>query len=154
MNYNEDEKFANMLRWQNYFLWLQRRFSAGARHPVVNRGDIYACYLGENIGYEKSSLAARPCLVVSSDAINHGNGNIIVVPLSKTIKYDKQDPNKLRFDFHYVLKASKYALICDSAAQFEDIRSISKVRLGKYIDHIDPNDMTEIRKRIKSALQA
>ena len=123
---------------------------------TVNRGDIYACHLGQNIGYEKSRLEARPCVVVSTDNINHNSENIVVIPLSKNIKYVRtiKGKMKLRYDWHYVLYKAKYKLNYDSAVQCEDIRCISKIRLGKYIDHVDPQDMKNISKRIKSALQA
>ena len=41
----------------------------------------------------------------------------------------------------------------DSSIQCEDIRCISKSRIGKYICKIDSDDMNEIRKRIKKTLQ-
>jgi mRNA interferase MazF len=37
--------------------------------------------------------------------------------------------------------------------QCEDIRVVSKVRLGDLIQEIDNDDMKEIKKRIKRALQ-
>ena len=150
--------FEDLARWFAYSLKLQDRFvSQPVMKGKVNRGDIYACYLGQNIGYEKSRLEARPCVVVSTDNINHKAQNVVVVPLTKNIKYDQSAPKgsrKLRYDWHYVLYKSKYKLNYDSAAQCEDIRCISKIRLGKYIDHVDPQDMKNISKRIKSALQA
>ena len=145
----------NLARWLAFSIRLQDRFN---KNPVmkgmVNRGDIYACYLGQNIGYEKSRLEARPCLVVSSDNINHKSGNIIVVPLSKNVKRGRGSAqNVLKYDWHYILYKSKYKLNFDSLVQCGDIRCISKVRLGRYIDHVDQFDMKNIGKRIKKALQ-
>lgn len=119
----------------------------------LNRGQIYTCFLGENIGSEKSRIAARPCIIVSAQQINHKSDNIIVVPLSKTIKYES-GTKKLKYPYHYVLYKSKYSkLQCDSAVQCEDIRCISKARLCKYVCNVQPDDMKNIRKRIKTALQ-
>ena len=149
--------FEDLARWFSYSLKLQDRFIKTPKMKgTVNRGDIYACHLGQNIGYEKSRLEARPCVVVSTDNINHNSENIVVIPLSKNIKYVRtiKGKMKLRYDWHYVLYKAKYKLIYDSAVQCEDIRCISKIRLGKYIDHVDPQDMKNISKRIKSALQA
>ena len=51
--------------------------------------------------------------------------------------------NKFPFDF---FKKSKYnKLNYDSAVQCEDIRSVSKARMGKYICKIDGIDMVEIK---------
>jgi mRNA interferase MazF len=52
------------------------------------------------------------------------------------------------------IKKSKYKeLNFDSSIQCEDIRCISKSRIGKYICQVDNDDLNEIRKRIKKALQ-
>lgn len=110
--------------------------------------------MGINIGHEKSRLEARPCLIVSSDRINKKSSNVIIVPLSKEIKYKDGTKTELYYDWHYILKKSKYnSLAFDSAVQCEDIRCVSKSRMGKFITKIDPNDMKEIRKRLRKALQ-
>ena len=143
------------IHWMYKKLKLQNRFIGNNLASwKVNRGEIYTCYLGENIGYEKSKQAARPCIVVSSDSINHESGNVVVIPLSKNIKYRDAAKGLLRYNYHYVLKKSVYKkLSYDSAVQCEDIRNVSKVRLCTYIDHVDPSDMIAIKKRIKKALQ-
>ena len=61
-----------------------------------------------NIGHEKSRLEARPCLIVSTDEINKKSSNVIVVPLSKEIKYKKGSTTELAYPWHYVLQKSKY----------------------------------------------
>lgn len=127
-------------------------FSTGSNLfiPIVNKGT----YLGENIGHEKSRLEARPCIIVSTNRINYKNTNVVVVPLSKVIKFKPGSTTKLAYDWHYVLRKSNYPkLSYDSAVQCEDIRCVSKARMGKYICQVSSNDMTEIKKRIKSTLQ-
>ncbi len=137
------------LKLQNHFVKNQRKLSSWK----VNRGQIYSCFFGENIGFEKSRLEARPCLVVSSQRINHESGNVIVVPLSKNIKF-MQGTNKLRYSYHYILKKANYPkLSYDSVVQCEDIRNVSKARLATYICNIDNADMKQIQKRLKIALQ-
>ena len=152
MSYN---KFENLLRWTAHKLKLQDKFvnnnQINVKYP---RGAIYACYLGENIGHEKSRLEARPCLIVSTNGINFKSTNVIVVPLSKDIKYKDSSNTQLKYEWHYVLKKSKYNnLNYDSAVQCEDIRCVSKARMGKYICSIDTTDLNEIKKRLKKALQ-
>lgn len=144
------------IKWMNKKLKLNNHFNTNKiklNHWKVNRGQIYTCFFGENIGYEKSKLEARPCIIVSTKQINHESGNVIVIPLSKNIKY-KDGTSKLKYPYHYVLKKSDYPkLDYDSAVQCEDIRSISKARLSTYICNTKPDDMKNIRKRLKSALQ-
>lgn len=93
----------------------------------INRGQIYTCFLGENIGFEKSKMAARPCIIVSTQRINHESGNVIIIPHPK-----------LQFD---------------SVIQCEDIRCVSKARLSKFICNVRSDDMNNIKKRLKNALQ-
>lgn len=144
------------IKWLNKKLKLNNHFRLNEiklSNWKVNRGQIYTCFLGENIGYEKSKMEARPCIIVSTRQINHESGNIIVVPLSKNIKYEK-DTSKLKYPYHYVLKKADYPkLSCDSAVQCEDIRCISKARLCNYICNTKPEDMKKIKKRLKKALQ-
>lgn len=120
----------------------------------VHRGQIYTCFFGENIGFEKSKMAARPCIIVSKEQINEESGNVIVVPLSKNIKYWGKSHTRLRLPYHYALYKSKYPkLTYDSAVQCEDVRCVSKSRLCTFICNTDPSDMKEISKKIKNALQ-
>lgn len=152
-------KFENLLRWTAHKLKLEEKFMRNNQaNWKVPRGAIYPCFLGENIGFEKSKLESRPVLVISSDEVNKNSGNVVIVPLSKNIKYildnDGNPTNNLKYDWHYVLKRSKYIrLNHDSAIQCEDIRVVSKTRLGKFICFVERDDMKEISKRIKKALQ-
>ena len=144
------------IKWLNKKLKLNNYFNNHRQRLTnwkVNRGQIYTCHLGENIGYEKSKIEARPCLIISTQQINHDSGNVIVIPLSKNIKYE-QGTNKLKYPYHYVLKKADYPkLEYDSVIQCEDIRCISKARLCTYVCNTKPEDMRGIRKRLKSALQ-
>jgi mRNA interferase MazF len=147
---------------QSYIQWINKKLKlndhsirnkAQLKNWKVNRGQIYTCFLGENIGFEKSKLEARPCIIVSTKRINHESGNIIIVPLSKNIKYEP-GTHKLKYPYHYVLKKSNYPkLQFDSAVQCEDIRCVSKARLSKYVCNVRTDDMISIRKRLKTALQ-
>ena len=60
-----------------YKLKLQEKFERNNQiHANYPRGSIYACYMGMNIGHEKSRLEARPCLIVSTDEINRKSSKI------------------------------------------------------------------------------
>ena len=150
-----NNKYENFFRWMSNKLKLQDKFvrnnQKDARYP---RGAIYACYLGENIGHEKSRLEARPCVIISNNRINYKSTNVIVIPLTKEIKYREASTTELKYDWHYVLKKSKYTCLnYDSAVQCEDIRCVSIARMGRYICSIDEVDLGELRKRIKKTLQ-
>lgn len=136
-------------------MYLQEKFeNNNFRRWFTPRGCVFTCHFGENIGDEKCGMG-RPVLVVSSDKINRKSGNVIVVTLSKNIKWTDATRTRLKYETHWVLKKAKYPqLAFDSAVQCEDIKVISKARLGKFICQIDnASDMKQIRKRLKSALQ-
>lgn len=64
-------KYEALYRWSFHKLKLQERFERNNQiHAKYPRGAIYACYMGMNIGHEKSRLEARPCLIISTDEIN------------------------------------------------------------------------------------
>ena len=148
-------KYEDLFRWACHKLRLQEKFEKNNQlKNFCPRGAIYTCYMGVNIGHEKSRLEARPCVIVSSDEINRKSSNVIIIPLSKEIKYKKGSNSQLAYEWHYVLKKSKYnKLNYDSAVQCEDIRCVSKTRLGQFVCKIDATDLVEIRKRLKKTLQ-
>lgn len=148
-------KYEALYRWACHKMRIQERFEKNNQiHVKYPRGSIYACYMGVNVGHEKSRLEARPCLIVSTDQINKKSTNVIVVPLSKDIKYKHGSSTELAYPWHFVLKKSKYnALSYDSVVQCEDIKCVSKSRMGKYITKINPDDMDEIKRRLKRTLQ-
>lgn len=147
-------KYENMFRWMSNKLRIQDKFNRNSQaHVKYPRGAIYACYFGENIGHEKSRLEARPCVIVSNNRINYNATNIVVIPLTKEIKYKTPTSVELKYEWHYVLRKSKYpSLNFDSAVQCEDIRCVSKARMGSFICKIDNTDLDEIKKRLKKAL--
>jgi len=150
-----DNKYENFFRWMANKLRIQDRFNINNQQFVkYPRGAIYSCYMGENIGHEKSRLEARPCLIISNNRINYKSTSIIIVPLTKEIKYANSSRTVLKYEWHYVLKKAKYTMLnYDSTVQCEDIRCVSKSRMGTYICMVDSYDLNEIKKRVKSALQ-
>lgn len=146
------DKFEKLIMWTGTKVKLHNRHTVNDQATVnIPIYSIYTCLLGENVGYEKGDNKARPVLVISNEEINKRSGNVIIVPLSKNIKWKDTEKTKLRYDSHYVLKKSKYTkLAFDSAIQCEDIRVVSKARLGSYVCNLsDPYDIKQIKKRIK-----
>lgn len=149
-----DKKAKLLTRWLTIKMYLEEKFENNNFTDFFPpRGSIYTCHLGTNIGFEKGGMG-RPVLVVSSDKINRASGNVIVVPLSRNIKWKDRSKKQLKYDTHYVLYKTKYPkLDYDSVVQCEDIRVVSKARLGDFICKIDwKTDMSKISKRLKSAL--
>ncbi len=148
------KKLSDFIKWMPIKTSIQLRHETKPATKVnYPRKAIYACHLGENIGFEKGGLDSRPVLIVSSDNMNKHSGNVIVIPMSKNIKY-KPGTKQLYYNHHYVLYKSKYKkLNFDSVIQPEDMRVVSKDRLGNFIGFIDNTDMKKIETRMKDILQ-
>lgn len=118
------------------------------------KGAVHLCQLGENIGSEQSE--ERPVIIISNDRINSTSTNVMIVPLSKTLK-TKEITNRKgkkvkvpRVRTHFFLKKNKYTFLdYNSAAMVEGINTVSKVRIGKHLGNIDPGDFEKIISRLK-----
>lgn len=108
------------------------------------RGDVYCALLDPTKGSEQAGT--RPVIIVSRDAINLHSPLVIVVPVTgrenKTTIYPSQ----------VVLKAGDGGLAKESVALGEQVRAMSKGRLGKPLGHLPGHRMTEINAALKIAL--
>ena len=102
----------------------------------INQGDIYVCDLNDSIGNEQSG--DRPCIIISLDILNKTSNNVIIVPI--TSRHKKDLPT------HFKIEKNKYNfLICnENIVLCENLRSISKMRLKKFIGNIDEQDLKDI----------
>lgn len=104
-------------------------------------GDIYTCDLGLNAGSELDNI--RPCIVITSDKYNEKSTVITVIPISK----------KNKLFFHQVEINSDTVEEIESniegIAKLEQIRTISKGRLGRKIGKMSPEGMESINKAIE-----
>lgn len=119
----------------------------------VERCCIYMAELGENIGRELNKH--RPVLVVSTDLFNRKNQpTLLVVPLTKDMIVCSDDPSRPRYFNHYFLKKDTYSFLDDdSTLQFEQMRVISKARLGRFVGKVNQDDMMKINNKLKKVLQ-
>lgn len=139
MPYN---RFEKAIEWFALKTKMNVNHQSGRGHFFL-KGTIVNVFFGENVGYEKSGQ--RPALIVSTDNINRNSGNVIVVPLTKI----DNKRGKPLLHTQYVLKKSKYKLTFDSVIQCEDVRCVSKERLGSILDKIDKYDAEQVEKRLK-----
>lgn len=147
MAYNRHKQ---AMKWLVTSTEINERYNP-ANHSYIPRGRIVNVNYGENIGYEKNQL--RPSVVVSVDSSNQSSGNVIVVPLTKK-ENKQQNGQPLRLlKSQYLLMQSNYSgLTYDSIVQCEDIRVVSKARLGNLLDTVSAIDMKEIDKRLSYIL--
>ena len=104
-------------------------------------GEIYTCDLGLNAGSELDNV--RPCIVITSDKYNEKSTVITVIPISK----------KSKLFFHQVeinnTTGEEIETNIEGIAKLEQIRTISKGRLGRKIGKMSSEGMELINKAIE-----
>ena len=103
--------------------------------PPMKRHDIYWCRLDPIEGGEMAKT--RPCVIVSRDELNAHLSTVVVCPLTSTIHP--------RWRTRLVVKcAGRQAEICP-----DQIRTISKNRLGDKIAKLSPKNSIELTRLLK-----
>ncbi|MBI3540539.1 MAG: type II toxin-antitoxin system PemK/MazF family toxin [Deltaproteobacteria bacterium] len=106
----------------------------------MERGDIVWVNLDPTVGSEIRKK--RPSLVVSNNAANKRYHQVTVIPLTS----QRTDQVEL---FQVFLSRDDSGLSKDSKALAEQIRTVSKLRLGSKVGHLS----LEVMKKVESALK-
>jgi transcriptional modulator of mazE/toxin, mazF len=118
------------------------------------KGEVFWCDLGENIGQETNKK--RPVVVLSSSKRNKRLSHVTVAPITSTIKYKKfgDVTSGLKYPFHFLMKSNVYRFLDnDSVIKLEQLRTISKNRLDGYaIGKLSDADLKIINKKISNFL--
>ena len=111
----------------------------------INQFDVVLVNLGnESVGYEKKGV--RPAIVVSKNTMNNNSANCIVAPLTKLS--NKADKKILKSQL--ILEEKKHSCLdYDSLIQFEDIRSVSKLRITEKLGEIHEDSVEDVREKLK-----
>lgn len=104
------------------------------------RGDIFWVNLDPTVGTEIRKK--RPAVIVSNDAANRRYHQVTVVPLTSQ-KMDRVEP------FQVAIPAEDAGLGKDSKALAEQIRTVSKDRLGKRSGGLDKPTLEALERAIK-----
>ena len=129
----------------------------------LKQGQIYICIVGENIGSEirgpepkgdDEISHARPALVISKEIYNT-KGLVTVIPLTSSenliSETGAKGGNAPKIKVHYLLKKEKYDFLSkDSIVAPNQLKSISAIRLNKYLGCISEEDKIAIKSRLKS----
>lgn len=130
------------------------RLRSGMSWWEKEKGDIFWCDLGENIGQEINKK--RPVVVISSSKRNKRLSHVTVAPISSTIKYKKigNVTSGLKYPFHFLMKSNVYNFLGnDSVIKLEQLRTISKNRLDGYpIGKLSEQDLKIINKKVSNFL--
>ncbi len=109
---------------------------------IYRRGDIYIANLNPFKGSEQGGT--RPVLVLQNNEGNYYCPTLIVAPLSSKLK-------KMNLPTHFLLKKGR-GLYTDSIVELEQIRTIDKCRIKRYIGRISPEQMSGLENAIYESL--
>ena len=99
--------------------------------------DVYWVDLNPTTGSEVNKT--RPCVVISPDEMNLYLNTIIIAPLTTTIK-----SYPFRINCMFAKKEASIAL--------DQMRTIDKIRIQKYIGRLNPPTIEEVKNIIKEML--
>ena len=106
----------------------------GADMKTIKRGDIFYADLSPAIGSEQGGI--RPVLIVQNNVGNYHSPTVIVAVL--TSKSKKKLPT------HISIPSGEGNITMDSTVLLEQLRSIDKFRLQKYVGSVSDNTMDRV----------
>ena len=116
-------------------MWIQQSVTA-------RRGDIYLANLAPVVGSEQGGI--RPVLVIQNDVGNWHSPTIIVAIITSQIK-NQYLPT-------HVLLNLTCGLPRESMAMLEQIRTIDKKRIYKYVGQVDRDQMRAVDAALKVSM--
>lgn len=108
-----------------------------------HRGDIYLVDLGTNIGSEQGGC--RPVLLVQNDIGNHFGPTLIVAPVSSRYWKKSKQPT------HTLIEGIQN-LSSPSVVLTEQLLTIDKVRVMKYLGKVPEDQMQNVNKAVMASL--
>lgn len=112
------------------------------RSRIPLRGDVWLVSLDPVIGHEQGGQ--RPGLIVSNDRINRSPADLVsVAPISGTDR---------RIPLHLKVGPPEGGLTKPSVVMLDQIRTVSKARLGRYLGSLSPSVMAQVDGLIARAL--
>ncbi len=109
----------------------------------MKRGDIYRASLDPVIGSEQGGV--RPVLIVQNDMGNLHSPTVIVAAITTRHK-------KLQMPTHVPILASECGIRHDSVVLMEQVRTVEKTRLTKYLGTAPPETMRRVDAALRLSL--
>jgi len=108
----------------------------------MKQNDIYEAYLDPIVGSEQGGR--RPVVIISGNLINGQVSNVMICPLTTSLKYYEGNPVIEPSPSNGLKKISEIMVF--------QIRSISKVRLKNRIGSINKNQMVQIKETLNKLI--
>lgn len=107
------------------------------------RGDIYVAELSPVVGSEQSGV--RPVLILQNNVGNQFSPTVIVAAITS------RGALRRKFPTHYLVEENS-GLSKPSVVMLEQLRTIDRKRLKRFIGHLDKESMTEIDRMLQLSL--
>ena len=105
------------------------------------QGDMYIVSLEDDtVGSEQKGV--RPCVILTVDILNMTSDNVIIATITSKVKSDMPQ--------HYLITKEKYSCMSydNNIIQLENLKTISKSRLGRRIGKLDKEDLYNVLRNI------
>lgn len=109
--------------------------------PVL-KGDVFFADLNPVVGYETGGV--RPVVIIQNNTGNKFGPTIVAAITSRT--------NKREMPTHVKVEASTGGLAADSVIMLEQVRTLDKTRLRRFLGHVDEATMDKIEKAVRCSL--
>lgn len=109
----------------------------------MKRGDIYRADLDPVVGSEQGGV--RPVLIIQNDTGNLHSPTVIVAAITGRNK-------KPHMPVHVPITAAESGLSMDSVVLTEQVRTLEKSRLTKYLGHLGGEAMARIDAALSRSL--
>ena len=106
---------------------------------VIRRGDIFYADLRPVVGSEQGGV--RPVLIIQNEAGNKHSSTVICAAITSKM-------NKAKLPTHVEIDSSRYDLAKDSVVLLEQLRTLDKRRLKKYIGKLKKSSMNEVNRAL------
>lgn len=151
--YDLKEKAFKIKSIFKYVEWVNKKMemnddSMERKSTIPKRGEIWTCELGQNIGSEENKI--RPVIVIQNNTGNEKGPTTIVVPISNRQK---------KIKVHIQLRETDYVLVKGEAQKVtgtvlcEQIKVVSKVRLGRHIATLKDEFVKILDIKLKNSLE-
>ena len=109
----------------------------------MKRGDIYRADLDPVVGSEQGGV--RPVLIIQNDAGNIHSPTVIVAAITSRRK-------KPHMPVHVLVTAEESGLPTDSIVLTEQVRTLEKSRLTRYLGRVTDAAMSRIDQALKRSM--
>ncbi|MFF2531417.1 type II toxin-antitoxin system PemK/MazF family toxin [Brevibacillus sp. NPDC058079] len=145
MSINEEDKkrFKGIVSWAGQMMELsvKERMCKGI---FPKRGEVWTCNFGENVGSEINGI--RPALILQLDQGNLYGNTTIVAPITNR---EERLPTQVTIHSDDVLYVETEL---SGTVVLEQIRLVSKARLGRKIANLSDSAMSRVEKALLLAL--